>query len=183
MKTPLRYESAKWHDVPKKIQDHIKTIREHRKGLYIHGGVGTGKTHLLYGIKKGHEEKEVPVNTVRIYNCTEMLRQMRDDFNKTDKYDNHDLLEDLLSYRGLLMIDDIGTEKLSEWVLETFYLLVNKRYEENIPTIFTSNLKIGELADRIGDRTVSRIVELCEIVSLDGDDKRILNHKKQKKQS
>lgn len=183
MKTPQRFETAKWEDVPKDIQTHLVTIREHRKGLYIHGGVGTGKTHLLYAIKKGHEEKEVPVATVRVYNCTEMLRQMREDFNKTDKFDHYDLLEDLLSYRGLLMIDDIGSEKLSDWVLETFYLLVNKRYEENIPTIFTSNLKIGELADRIGDRTVSRIVELCKIVSLDGEDKRILKHKTEKRKS
>ncbi len=178
MKTPLRFESATWADVPLKIQKHLMTIREHRKGLYIYGGVGSGKTHLLYAIKKGHEKKEVPVGTVRIYNCTEMLRQMRNDFNKTDKFDHHDLLEDLLSFRGLLMIDDIGTEKLSDWVLETFYLLVNKRNEENIPTIFTSNLKVGELADRIGDRTVSRIVELCDIVPLEGDDRRILKHKK-----
>lgn len=174
---PKRYESVLIADVPEKIAERVRSIRDHRKGLYIHGSVGSGKTHLMYAIGKMAEDEKI-VTKVRAYNSTDMLRQMREDFGRTDKYDQHDLFKELLEFRGLLMIDDIGAEKLSDWVLETFYLLVNKRYEEVLPTIFTSNLPLKDLAEKIGDRTVSRIVESCEVFPLEGADKRLKNHKK-----
>lgn len=177
MITPTRYESAKFEDVPENIQEKILKITKTRKGMYIHGTVGCGKTHMMYAIGKGVIEKRV-LEHVRAYNSTDMLRQMREDFNRTDKYDNHDLFKDLLEFRGLLMIDDIGAEKLSDWVLETFYLLVNNRYEQVLPTIFTSNFNLKDLSERIGDRTVSRIVESCDVFELKGKDRRIEKHSK-----
>lgn len=178
MKTPARYENVQWKDVPKKLQEHILKIKEHRRGLYIHGTVGSGKTHLMYAIGKGVEESEVVNLRARAYSCTDLLRQIREDFNQTDPYSRKHTLEDLLEFRGLLMIDDIGSEKLSEWVLETFYTIVNKRYEEMLPTVFTSNLELHELAERIGDRTVSRIVESCDVFEVTGDDRRLKKHNK-----
>jgi DNA replication protein DnaC len=176
MKIPLRYENVSEEDIPKKLLDIFKEIKVTRKGLYIHGSVGTGKTHLMYALGK-YAERNL-IRDVEVFNSTDMLRRMRDDFAKTDSYDKEHLFKKLLEFRGLLMIDDIGAEKLSDWVLETFYLLINKRYEEMMPTLFTSNLPLKDLADKIGDRTVSRIVESCDVYNLDGDDRRIKQHKK-----
>ena len=174
---PLRYVDVSEKDIPEKIKKIVLNLKKDRRGLYIHGSVGTGKTHLIYAIAQMVREKEI-VGKVRVYNSSDMLRQMRDAFNKSDPYDNADLFKELLEFRGLLIIDDIGAEKLSDWVLETFYLLVNKRYEEVMPTIFTSNLPLKDLAEKIGDRTVSRIVESCDIFEIKGEDKRIKKHKK-----
>ena len=106
-----------------------------------------------------------------IENSTEMLREIKSSFDVKNK--KYDPLEDTLNFKGLYILDDVGAEKLSEWVQETFYLIINKRYEEMRPTIITSNFNINDLAQRIGDRTVSRIVEMCDIVELKGKDKRM----------
>lgn len=174
---PTRYKEVKESDIPKKIQDFIKNIKTHKKGLYIHGTVGSGKTHLMYAIGKFAEDKQI-VSPIWVFNSTDLLRQLREDFNSSDKYENKHLFQKLLEFRGLLMIDDIGAEKLSDWVLETFYLIINKRYEEVFPTIFTSNYPLEDLAEKVGDRTVSRIIESCDVLPLSGKDKRIEKYKK-----
>ena len=75
--------------------------------------------------------------------------------------------------KSLLILDDIGVERVSDFVLETLYRVINYRYVNMLPTIFTSNLNIQELADKIGDRSVSRIVEMCGVVELTGSDRRL----------
>lgn len=174
MNVPRRYEHASWEDVPQGIQDAVREIRKTRKGLYIWGSVGSGKTHAAYAIFKKLKEANV---AVRFHNTTELIFEIRRDFER-DAYNKTRLDERLPDYEGILILDDIGAERLTDFVLETFYLIVNTRYNQQLPTIFTSNLPISELAERIGDRAASRIVEMCDIVKLDGEDRRLLQAKK-----
>jgi len=166
---PRRFENCDYKEVPANIKKSFEAISETRRGIYIHGGVGTGKTRIAYALLKEAGERKISCG---LWNTTEMFRQFRRDIKRSDD-DRADVEDVLLESRGLLVFDDIGAEKLSEWVSETFYLIINRRYEEMIPTIFTSNLDIGQLAERIGDRTVSRIVEMCDIIKLDGQDRRL----------
>lgn len=175
MNIPARYEKAAWADVPKAIQEKVDAVRQSRRGLYIHGTVGTGKTHAAYGIYK-HIKEDMGLQ-VRFHNTTELMFDIKRDFDRS-VYDKQRWDEKLCDFRGVLILDDIGAERLTDFVAETFYLIVNSRYNEMLPTIFTSNLPIGELAERIGDRTASRIVEMCDIMRLDGDDRRLLNAKR-----
>jgi DNA replication protein DnaC len=70
-------------------------------------------------------------------------------------------------------IDDLGAEKRSDWVLEQLYAIVNERYEAERSIIVTTNLiDIGELEQQIGERTVSRLSEVCETIALLGTDQR-----------
>ena len=63
---PKRYEDVKFEDIDKTIQELYPTIRKERRGLYIHGGVGTGKTFAAYGIyKKWNEERESEEKTIQ----------------------------------------------------------------------------------------------------------------------
>lgn len=180
---PLRYKNAKWEDVPENIRALAEKMRETRKGIFIHGGVGTGKTHIAYAIGDRMEntgpaitETEAGVRVrpvrVKVHNTTELLRDIREDFDRHHEAKTH-TLTNLMEFNGLLILDDIGAEKLSEWVQETFYLLVNRRYEDMLPTIFTSNFNLEELAVRIGDRIVSRIAEMTDVVELRGRDRRV----------
>lgn len=166
---PKRYESAQYQEVPDNIKQLFELIPETRRGIYIHGGVGTGKTHVAFALYKEAQEKKI---ACLLWNTTEMFREFRLDIRRLPN-EARGVEEALIKDRGLVIFDDIGAEKLTDWVAETFYLIINKRYEEMLPTIFTSNLTIPELADKIGDRTVSRIVEMCEIVKLDGKDRRL----------
>ena len=81
----------------------------------------------------------------------------------------------------LLVLDDLGSEKPSEWVEETMNLIVNTRYNERRPTIFTTNYEdtpdesdLDSLKARVGYRMHSRLHEMCEFLEYDGGDYRML---------
>lgn len=171
---PIRYQNAQYETVPQDIRDRFEKIRDTRRGLYIHGPVGTGKTHIAYSLKKHWDEKG---RSSLFKNTTELIRSIKNDFDKK-LYDRDREEQDIMESKGLLFLDDIGSEKITEFVAETFYLIVNHRYQEVLPIIFTSNLPIADLAERVGDRTASRIVEMCDVVELVGDDKRMENPQK-----
>lgn len=171
MRLPERYVNVKYTDADKKLRTHLEGTAKHRRGLYIHGPVGSGKTHLLYALGLGAEEK-LKLRDVLFYNTTELMQSVRDDFGRAPA-DKERLLERILESKGLLLLDDIGAERLTDWTLEQFYLLINKRYENRLPILFSSNLSVQELAEQLGDRIVSRIIETCDIVNLEGADRRL----------
>lgn len=169
---PKRFEHAKWDDVPQKIKDMLSTILETRKGVYIWGKSGTGKTHIAYAIQKHLPNKEAPRIMTQFLNVPVLLKSIRDDFERPPK-EKESLLNYLIENRDLLILDDLGSEKMSEWVEEVFYLLINKKYEEMIPIIYTSNCSLDELSDRLSDRIISRIIGSCDVIELKGEDRRL----------
>ena len=163
---PKRYEDSDFATLPAEIRTCIDAIKQTRRGLYLWGPVGSGKTYAAYAIKKRIAEMGI---TTRLMSAPAMFDMIRDDFDHKDSFN----LERILANRGILIIDDLGAEKPSEWVSETVFKIINKRYEEMIPTVITSNLELGELAPRFGDRIPSRIAEMCDIIKLDGADRRL----------
>ena len=168
---PARYEKAEYKDVPKEIAKKFEKIRESKKGLFIHGNVGTGKTHIAYALKKQWDE-ENPYRTAIFWNTPDLLQNEKMDFDR-DAYSKKRSLEKLKESKQLLILDDVGTENATGWVLDQLYMLINKRYNEMKPIIFTSNLSIEEVGKVLGDRIASRIVEMCDVIELTGDDKRL----------
>ena len=83
-------------------------------------------------------------------------------------------INDKIKTENILLLDDLGAEKQTDWVLEILYRLINYRYEQMLPTFFSSNYSLQELSEKIGDRVVSRIVEKCDIVKIEGEDRRLL---------
>lgn len=176
MKTPRKYEKVEYQQVPEDIRKLFEKTRESRRGIYIYGDVGTGKTHIAYAIAKQAQEW-MPTVPVVFWNTTELLDEMRKDIDR-DGYSKVRPDERIMESRGLLFLDDLGAEKVTDWVGEKLYMMINKRYNEELPMIITSNLPIASLSERIGDRTVSRIVEMCDVVELKGEDRRINNKNK-----
>jgi len=80
----------------------------------------------------------------------------------------------------LLIIDDLGKEPATEWVISTLYGIVNERYERELPTIITTNYADEELARRLsrngdtttGEAILSRLHEMCDGVEMWFDDYR-----------
>ena len=72
----------------------------------------------------------------------------------------------------LLIVDDVGAEKTSEFVLQSAYLLFNKREFAELPTYGTSNLTMEQLAEKLDDRIASRIKGMCNVVAVGGEDQR-----------
>ncbi len=164
-----RYQNAKYADVPSEIRELFDKIKTTRRGIYLHGEVGTGKTHIVNALHSGARDT-IGVRCV-LWNTTELLRALRADFD-LKPIDKSHVDQNLLEFKGLLILDDLGAEKMTDWVAETFYLILNKRYNEMLPTIITSNLPVSALAEKVGDRVASRIVEMCDIVELKGGDRR-----------
>ena len=159
---PKRYHAAEIGSIPKSIREKLTGLKD--RGLYIWGGCGTGKTYVSYAIFKEGRTKGI---NVMIKNFPAFLNQIKGKDNINDE------VRDLANYQGVLILDDIGAEKMTEWVGETIYLIVNGRYENCLPTIFTSNLSLEKLEEVAGDRIPSRISEMCHIEKLDGKDKRL----------
>lgn len=169
-KVPMRYEKAVYEDVPLDIQAAFEHILKTRRGLYIYGDVGTGKTHIAYALHKNAPKAHIKT---MFRNTVELFKDLRDDISR-DSYSKTRPVENLTEYPGILILDDIGVEKATDFVLESLYLIINKRYNEMLPMIFTSNFSLDELSDRVGDRIPSRIAESCQVVHLQGADRRLI---------
>jgi DNA replication protein DnaC len=79
---------------------------------------------------------------------------------------------DRLAAADLLHIDDLGAEHRTDWVLEQLYTIINSRYEDERSTVVTSNLGRDELAQQLGERIVSRLEGMCELLPFFGGDAR-----------
>lgn len=165
---PPRFSHVDFKTTDERVQAVIKNIRKERKGIYLYGDCGTGKTHTAYAILKECSKKMIKA---RLYNSTEILDKLKQDFSENTQRHFNSLNE----YAGLLIIDDIGAEKATDWVLETYYKIINNRYEKQYPTVFTTNLSLDDLVEIYGDRIPSRIGEMCKVIELKGEDRRILN--------
>lgn len=141
---------------------------EQGRGLWLYGSVGTGKTTLAMLISSAALDMG---RTVAIYSLPRLLAEIRGTFD-SDARGAYVSLLDRLAEVDLLHLDDVGAEKTSEWVLEQLYAIVNARYEAERSVVITTNLERDALAAQIGERTVSRLEEMCEILPLTGDDKR-----------
>jgi len=136
-------------------------------GLLITGPVGTGKTHLMWAIYRAIAEADPQrfgVISVKVVSLLARLRPGGDE--------SHDYVSRLCR-APLLMLDDIGAQKGSEWVSERLYEIVDARYEAKLPIICTTNRKPDKLAETAGERVASRLIEMCEIFPVLGGDRRL----------
>lgn len=131
-----RFEAIKWID--NFINQYTKGIK--CKGIYLNGNFGCGKTYLLSAMlnelaKRGHK--------VAIVYYPEFLRALKESFNTTDEFKNK---FNYIKKVELLLLDDIGAETVTEWSRdEILGTILQYRMEENLPTLFTSNLTMKEL--------------------------------------
>lgn len=146
------------------------------RGLLLHGPHGVGKTHLAVGILKA----AIRDRGARGYffETRELLRLVRDTYNRSVEETEMDVLGPVLK-ADLLVLDDLGAERTSDWVQETLGLVVNTRYNERRATIFTSNLTDSpdntdplSFIYQLGARTRSRLAEMCHWVAMRGEDVR-----------
>ncbi len=135
---------------------YVKTFKEwNGESLMIWGEPGNGKTHLAAAIvnelsKKGY--------IVVFQSVPELLQRIRSTFNSENKENETQIMRALLEC-DLLILDDIGAEKTTEWVEEKLFNIIDGRYRKELPTLYTSNLQPKELQTQVGKRSYDRMVE------------------------
>jgi DNA replication protein DnaC len=148
--------------------------------LYV-GPVGAGKTHLAIGaIKELIVEKGV---SCIFYDYSELLKQIQNSYNPSVQTTELDILQPVFDAE-VLVLDDFGASRPTEWVWDAVSLILKTRYNQNRTVIITTNFPDGPsakaagiegahratrddtLGDRIGDRMLSRIHEMCRIINM-----------------
>ena len=154
------------------------------KGLLITGAIGVGKTHLAVGMLLALvEEKGVQA---LFYDYRELLKQIQHSYNPQVNSTELDVLKPVFEAE-VLVLDELGAQKPTDWVWDTVALILNTRYNDKRTTIITTNypdLAPGRsglttaqratreetLGDRIGERMRSRLAEMCVRVEMTGAD-------------
>ena len=127
-------------------------------GFLFKGKTGSGKTHLAVSILKELLFKGYQGLYTNTVDLLQFIRSVQ--FNAW-KYDELTDIMDHILKQDLLILDDLGAEKVTDWTQERLYSLINKLYVNNKTIIVTSNVDLHELSLRLGDHTVSRLCEMC----------------------
>ena len=155
-----RYKLIKWVTNFIKEYDYGKNI----KGLYLHGNFGCGKTYILSACF--NEMKKRGFRTKIVY-LPDLLRTIKGDFEAMN-----DIMDELCNI-DILLIDDIGAEKVTDWGRdEILGTILQSRMNEHKTTFFTSNFTIKELEEHLSNKGVdkvkaNRIIERIKQLTID----------------
>lgn len=175
---PLSHREASFETMDYRNFDGILGVREMvsyyqrtalnkvKKGVYLQGDVGRGKTHLACAIFNNY----IAQGKLKFIVVDDLIRKIKAAFSDGVEFN-------LASYMSadLLVLDDLGAEKTTEFVEGELYNIINYRYTNKLPTIITSNIPWNELEGKYqmnGRRIASRISEMCGSFNLNGQDYR-----------
>jgi DNA replication protein DnaC len=172
---PLRYKNATAeHPEVLAWVEQFRVDPAHTPSLLLLGPTGTGKTHAGYGAVRAAASAPRRTRVGRFITppwaaitYADLIASMR----PSKLGDPEAVMRKHLEV-DLLLLDDLALGKASEFVEEVTYRLLNGRYVEMRPSIFTSNLPLEQLRESLGDRIASRLAETCTRVVLAGDDRR-----------
>ena len=145
------------------------------EGLLFMGNCGVGKTHLAVAIiLELIQKKGIPCV---FYDFRDLLSEIRSTYSTNSSLSESTVLSPVLQ-KEVLVLDELGAQKVTEWMRDTLTYIINQRYNEKRTTIITSNWmdkaedEEDTLAGRIGYRLRSRLYEMCEVWEIVGEDYR-----------
>ena len=157
--------------VKKIVSAWVKNFKHGCTGLYLHGAAGTGKTHLLVAIGKAIIDMHGA--EVCYASAADIIARAKARFNHKDgDGESYSDPFDEAAYAEVLLLDDIGAEKPSEWVLTEFYRLFNRRYNDGLTTLLTSNVDLNAFEQIYDARIADRLHEMCSVVHCNGPSRR-----------
>ncbi|MCR6546339.1 ATP-binding protein [Dehalobacterium formicoaceticum] len=129
------------------------------QGILLNGAVGSGKTFLAGAIANALLEHDKQVLFLVV---PDFLDDIRGTYQKQGEFSEADLMNAARNTE-VLILDDLGAHNYSEWTQNKIFSLINYRMNHGLPCVITTNLTIEEMNEVIGERTVSRIIEICKI--------------------
>jgi DNA replication protein DnaC len=158
------------------------------KGLLLTGDIGVGKTHIAVGLLKELIARRGVSGL--FYDYRELLKEVQNSYNKEVSATELGILRPVLEAE-VLVLDELGAAKPTDWVWDTVAQILNARYNERRTTIITTNyanqpsllgiaasqespvkraMRDETLGGRIGERMLSRLQEMCVVVEMRGKD-------------
>jgi len=153
-------------------------IEKPASGLMLLGPVGTGKTLLASCVANAFLDK---LKRVTFGGVVDLLGRIRRSYSRetpegqAQQEEEWEIIEELTTV-PLLVLDDLGKERVKDWVEETLFRIIDARYREKRPLVVTSNFTLPELEGRypaVGSALVSRLAEICTGIYLGGEDRRM----------
>jgi DNA replication protein DnaC len=168
--TPTDPQVCAWvADVLARVtQPHFPVVRR-GPSLLLLGQTGTGKTHQAYGAIRALALSGAACSW-KFVTAADAYARLR----PRSQVDSEEEFRSLASV-AVLVLDDLGAAKATEWTEEVNYRLINHRYEHELATLVTSNVPVGQLKAGLGDRVASRLVEMASRAVLTGPDRRRLS--------
>lgn len=141
------------------------------QSVFITGISGVGKTVLMAGIAKGIlRDKKGKVKWISYPGFIMKLQNLyKGNYDRTP----FEVAEEVATFSGTLCIDDIGAEKITAFVQQITYYIINYREQEMLHTIITSNFSLQQIDEQIDTRISSRLAGMCKIIKLTGKDRRL----------
>jgi DNA replication protein DnaC len=151
-------------------------------GLLFTGGNGVGKTHLAVAVLR----ELVTAKGVQgqFWDFHELIREIRNSYDPETRTTELQVLQPVVE-TGILVLDDLGAWRMTDWMNDTLFYVLNSRYIAKRATIITTNFQDVNrekalaadplvrkefLVERIGQRLRSRLMEMCLVVPMDGTD-------------
>jgi len=153
-------------------------LKKEQKGILLKGTIGCGKTHLCAALTRRLIERGL--FNVLFIDFKELLENIKATFSYGSYFNEQDILYPIQN-TSLLIIDDLGSERNTEWTEDVFARILNYRYNRNLPVVITTNyfdrtvkgaLSDELLEERIGARMRSRLYEMCRDIEIISEDYR-----------
>jgi DNA replication protein DnaC len=153
-------------------------------GLLLTGDNGVGKTHLAVAVLRELMTRKGVRG--QFWDFHELIREIRNSYNPETKTSELMVLEPVVE-ADVLLLDDLGAWKMTDWMNDTLFYVLNSRYLAKRATIITTNYQDADrekvlaadflarkefLVERIGQRLRSRLMEMCVVISMTGPDRR-----------
>ncbi len=137
--------NRKAYEIAKSYVDNWQENKDKGEGLYFEGTCGTGKTHLAVAIAMKLINQGVPVICKT---SIDLLASIKQSYEHDSTVNEEDVIE-AYNTVDLLVIDDLGKERATEWSVPILYRIINDRYENMLPTVITTNYNTDDLIDKL----------------------------------
>jgi len=159
-------------------------LEEEGRGLLLTGPNGVGKPHLAVAVLR--ELVMTKGARGQLWDFHELIREIKNSYDPQTRTTEIQVLEPVVE-TDVLVLDDLGAWRMTDWMNDTLFYILNSRYIAKRTTIITtnypdvdprqarkddSNVKREYLVERIGQRLRSRLMEMCDVVRMEGDDRR-----------
>jgi len=179
---PVRYRRCRFRNYRPETAHQLRALKVCReffllhpfseKGVLLYGPPGTGKTHLAAAVLRNVIEHKGLKGV--FCDFRNLLIELRNSFSSNESTGE---ILDGVRKAPLLILDDVGAERNTEWAKEVLAEIVNYRYTQNLPTVITTNLRFDGFGEdsfvaKFDGRTESRLYDMCRIVKVEGNDRR-----------